>query len=73
MRIILYYIGMENTLNNLIKLEEKITLSLDLLEVAKGYCEYNFDKGQEVVAICSILEVVLEAQKELADTIDSLM
>ncbi len=64
---------MENTLNNLVQLEEKITLSLDLLEVAKGYCEYNFDKGQEVVAICSILEVVLEAQRELADKLDELV
>lgn len=64
---------MENILNNLVQLEEKITLSLDLLEVAKGYCEYNFDKGQEVVAICSILEVVLEAQRELADKLDELV
>ena len=69
----MYYINMENTLNNLVQLEEKITLSLDLLEVAKGYCEYNFDKGQEVVAICSILEVVLEAQRELADKLDELV
>lgn len=63
---------MENILNKFSKIEEKITLSMDLLEVAKGYCEYNFDKGQEVVALNSILEIILKNQKELSDQLDEL-
>ena len=63
---------MENILNKFSKIEEKITLSMDLLEVAKGYCEYNFDKGQVVVALNSILEIILKNQKELADQLDEL-
>ena len=65
--------NMENTLNKFTQIEEKITLSLDLLEIAKGYCEYNFDKGQEVAALRSILEILFETQKNLADKIDELV
>lgn len=64
---------MEKMLTTITQIEEKITLSIDLLEIAKDYCEFNFDKGQEVVAIGTILKVVLEEQKELADKIDDLM
>ena len=70
---VLYYINMENTLNNLTILEEKVTLSLDLLEIAKGYCEHNFDKGQEVVAICSIIDVIAKIQKDIAGNLDKIM
>ncbi len=64
---------MENALKNYTLLVEKVTLTLDLLEIAKGYCQYNFDKGQEIVALCSILEVILEAQRYLADKLDEMI
>lgn len=64
---------MKNMLETLTSVEEKITLSIDLLEIAKNYCEYNFDKGQEVSAIGGLLKVVLEEQKQLADCIDDLI
>ena len=63
---------MENTLNKYAKMEEKITLTLDLLEIARCYCEYNFDKGQEVVALHSIIEVLLEAQRDIAEELDKI-
>lgn len=64
---------MENILNNITFLEEKVTLSLDLLEIAKGYCEYNYDKGPEVVAVGSIMDVIAKVQKDIADDIDKLV
>ncbi len=63
---------MENTLNKYTKLEEKITLSMDLLEVARGYCEYNFDKGQEVVALHSVIELLLETHRDIAEEFDKI-
>ena len=63
---------MENALNKYTKLEEKITLCLDLLEVARGYCEYNFDKGQEVVALHSVIELILETHRDIAEEFDKI-
>ena len=61
---------MENTLKNITALEEKITMSINLLEIAKGYCEYNFDKGEEVIALHSIIDIVLEIQQKLANELE---
>ena len=60
-------------LEKLSTIEEKIVLSIDLLEIAKNYCEFNFDKGKEISAIGTILEVVLNTQRNLADEIDDII
>lgn len=70
--VFLYYIRMENILKKVLLLEEKITRSIDLLEIAKDYCSANFDKGREVSAIGTILDVVLDTQLELADELDDI-
>ncbi len=70
--VFLYYICMENILKKVLLLEEKITRSIDLLEIAKDYCSANFDKGREVSAIGTILDVVLDTQLELADELDDI-
>ena len=70
--VFLYYICMENILKKVLLLEEKITRSIDLLESAKDYCSANFDKGREVSAIGTILDVVLDTQLELADELDDI-
>ena len=70
---LLYFICMKNMLDTLSTIEEKVTLSIDLLEIAKNYCDYNFDKGQELSAVGTILKVVLDEQKSLADSLDELV
>ena len=70
--VFLYYICMENILKKVLLLEKKITRSIDLLEIAKDYCSANFDKGREVSAIGTILDVVLDTQLELADELDDI-
>ena len=70
--VFLYYICMDNILKKVLLLEEKITRSIDLLEIAKDYCSANFDKGREVSAIGTILDVVLDTQLELADELDDI-
>ena len=52
-------------------MEEKINLSIDLLEIAKTYCDFNYDKSIEVPTLGSLLEIVLELQKELAKEYDN--
>ena len=45
-------------------MEEKINLCINLLEIAKTYCDFNYDKTAEVPIIGSLLEIILNIQKE---------
>lgn len=54
-------------------LEQKLNTGLDLLEVAKTYCEFNYDKADELSAISSVLDVVIQIQKSAAITLDNLL
>ena len=53
-------------------IEEKVNITIDLLEVAKSYCEFHYDKANEVSNIFSILEIVLNNQKLIRNELDSL-
>lgn len=64
---------MEKMLEKLNTMEEKIIRTLDLMEIAKSYCEHNFDKGEEIVALSSLITVLIERQKELVDYIDDMV
>ena len=70
---LLYFKKKKNMLDTLSTIEEKVMLCIDLLEIAKNYCESNFDKGQELSAVGTILKVVLDEQKSLADSLDELV
>ena len=52
--------------------EEKVNLSIDLLELAKTYCEINGDKSAEISTISTALDIVLRKQKELVRELDYL-
>ena len=51
-------------------MEEKIHLTIDLLEIIKAYCDFNYDKTKEIPTIGSVIEIALKTQKELAREID---
>ena len=53
--------------------ERDINASIDLLSVAKGYCDLNYDKSSELVAISTVIEILLNKQLKLASDFDSLM
>ncbi len=57
----------------IITLEEKMNLSIDLLEIAKTYCESNYDKSSEFTALWSMLDIILKNQKEAARGIDNIL
>ena len=51
-------------------MEEKINLTIDLLEIIKAYCDFNYDKTMEIPTIGSVVEIALKTQKELAREFD---
>lgn len=55
------------------KFEEKLNFSIDLLELAKSYCDVNYDKSMEVSTIATALELVILKQKELVKELDYLL
>lgn len=72
---IMYYIGMMiiNDNDSILNLEQKITFSINLLEVAKSYCDFHYDKSQEFIALSSVLDVLLKNQRELAGKLDGII
>ena len=71
----MYYMYMMiiNDKDNILNLEQKITFSIGLLEVAKTYCDFHYDKSQEFIALGAVLEVLLNNQKELASSLDGIV
>ena len=70
----MYYQVMENILKikTIANLEEKISRNTDLLEIAKTYCEFNCDKSDEISTLFSILELIVERQKDTVKSLESL-
>ena len=62
-----------NDKDSILNLEQKITFGISLLEVAKTYCDFCYDKSQEFIALSSLLDVVLKNQKELAASFDEMI
>ena len=52
---------------------EQITSNIDLLEIVKSYCDYNFDKCRELCTISSLVKIILKEQKVLAENFDNLI
>lgn len=66
---------MENEIcaEKLNEFEREINTIIDLLSVAKGYCDLNYDKSSELVAISTVIEILLNKQLKLASDFDSLI
>lgn len=71
----MYYLNMENILKlkTVASLEQNISRSIDLLEIAKTYCEFNCDKSDEISTLFSILEIIIEQQKNTVNSLESLL
>ena len=52
--------------------EALIADNIDLLEIAKGYCEYNHDKSIAMATMRTMLNVILKNQKNIAQKLDLL-
>ena len=60
-------------LEKFIDLERDLSFGLDLLEIAKCYCEKNSDKIAEVAILNSILDVMLTNQKKVVSGLDKML
>ena len=56
-----------------ISIEEQMNTNIDLLQIAKDYCEYNIDKANSYSALLSLLEIILNNQKNVIADIDKIM
>ena len=59
-------------MKDIIKLEQRINTNIDLLEIAKDYCEFNQDKSC-ASSLLSLIEVVLTNQKKLISEFDKVV
>ena len=64
---------MEDLIVKISHIEEQITLNINLLEIARGYCEYNFDKACEISTLGSLIEIILDNQQNLAKNVDGIL
>ena len=60
---------MEN-LANLNILEQKITTNIDLIEIAKKYCEAERENSKAAGLLYTLINIIVENQYELLDIID---
>ena len=57
-------------MEKVVELERQLNVNIDLLEIAKAYCEFNNDKSDEISTLIPILEIILDNQKNLRRSLD---
>ena len=57
-------------MENIIEFEQKMNTNIDLLEIAKDYCEFNLDKSVTPSTLISLIDIVLQNQKKLINDFD---
>ena len=57
-------------MDKLIELEEKLTTNIDLLEISRSYCEFNYDKSNELLVLYSMLDVIIHNQRDAMKVLD---
>ena len=52
-------------MEKIISIEEKVVNNINLLEIAKSYCEFNYEKADEIITLSFLLNTILNNQKEI--------
>ncbi|MBR1776658.1 hypothetical protein IJ750_06280 [bacterium] len=52
------------------KIEEIVISNLNLLEIAKNYCETNLEESDKFMALGTIINIMLDSQKMLLFNLD---
>ena len=50
--------------------EQILNSNIDLLEVTRSYCESNWDKSNELSILYSVLEIIINNEREAKKTLD---
>lgn len=59
------------TMEEFAYLEEQLNINVDLLEIAKDYCEFNYDKSSSLSRLLVLLDIILANQKIIAAKLDN--
>lgn len=51
-------------------IEERVSLNVDLLQIAKDYCEFNIDKSIAIGTLMPLIEITLKNQKDIITNLD---
>ena len=54
-----------NNVENSIKIENDVLENLNLLKIAKSYCEENFNNSEECGILSILLDVILKKQQSI--------
>ena len=53
-------------------IEQQINVNMDLLIIAKDYCEFNIDHSKKICSLMSLIEIMLQNQKSIVSNFDKL-
>ena len=59
-------------MEKIINIEEQMNANVDLLQIARDYCEFNIDKSATIGFLISLIEIILENQKNIVANFDEL-
>ena len=52
-------------MRNFIELEKDLHKNIDLLKIAKSYCDSNYEKSDEITTLGSLLELIIKKQADV--------
>ena len=60
-------------MEKIIDIEEQMNANVDLLQVARDYCEYNIENSRATSSLIPLLEIMLQKQRSIVADFDELM
>ena len=60
-------------MEKIVDIEEQMNINVDLLQIARDYCEYNIENSQATSSLMSLLEIMLQKQRNIVADFDELM
>lgn len=60
-------------MEKIIDIEEQMNINVDLLQIARDYCEYNIENSNVTNSLMTLLDVMLQNQKNIVAHFDKLM
>lgn len=59
-------------MEKIMDIEQQINVNMDLLKIAKDYCEFNVDNSRKICSLMSLIEIILQNQKSIVSDFDKL-
>ena len=60
-------------MEKIIDIEEQMNINVDLLQIARDYCEYNIENSKIASPLLSLIEILLHNQKNIVADIDEVV